>query len=104
MEQLITDTLATARTHFAAFGLDAAQVDALLEAGTRDLRKELLQLKALVAVVPPDAERVAHSLHALKGLVMNMGNNDAGRVFAVLEETFRSSGEVSGVRALLGNG
>ncbi|MHC3995477.1 hypothetical protein ACXWTF_11665 [Thiomicrolovo sp. ZZH C-3] len=104
MEQLITETLGYARTHFTAFGLEAAQVDALIAAGERDLRKELLQLKTLAAALPVNDEKVAQSLHALKGLLMNMGNNNAGRQFAELEATFKKTGEVAGILKLLAAG
>ncbi|WP_416768365.1 hypothetical protein ACM66T_08755 [Sulfurimonas sp. ST-25] len=104
MEQLITETLGYARDHFTAFGLETAQVDALLVAGERDLRKELLQLKALAEAVPMDNDKVAQSLHALKGLLMNMGNNSAGQVFAELETAFKATREVAGILALLAAG
>lgn len=74
MEQLINETVETARQHFKGFGFEDEQIEPLLAAGERDLRKELDKLRQLLEQDTVNIESVNLSLHGLKGLLLNMGN------------------------------
>lgn len=74
MEQLINETVEMARQHFKGFGFEDEQIEPLLAAGERDLRKELDKLRQLLEQDTADIDSVNLSLHGLKGLLLNMGN------------------------------
>jgi len=73
MEALIEETRQIARERFKAFGFGEEQIDQLLASGERDIRKEAANLQTLLEN-PADAEKINKSLHALKGLFLNLGN------------------------------
>lgn len=74
MEQLINETVEIARQHFKGFGFEDQQIEPLLAAGERDLRKELDKLRFLLEKERVDIDSINLSLHGLKGLLLNMGN------------------------------
>ncbi len=74
MEMLISKTIEIANQHFGGFGFNEDQIAKLLESGKRDLEAELSTLKELLSKEQYDIEEIDFSLHALKGLLMNMGN------------------------------
>jgi len=77
MEELIEETKRIAAERFKTFGFAQAQIDQLLASGERDMKKELAHLRELLMQEPNDIELINRSLHALKGLFLNMGNDDA---------------------------
>ena len=102
MQTLIDDTLAIARSHFLGFGFEEQQITPLLEAGSRDLTKELRKLQALLSQEPVPFEQINLSMHALKGLLLNMGNVEAADKFNELRSQDDEEQVLSGVRELLG--
>ena len=74
MEELIEETRRIAIERFGTFGFAQAQIDQLLSSGERDIRKEAARLQQLLSENTPDPEQINQSLHALKGLFLNMGN------------------------------
>jgi hypothetical protein len=75
MENIIRETEIMAYDHFKAFGFNEEQISSLIDQGKKDLRKELGKLKTLLA----ESEKVSldeinNSLHALKGLFAQFGN------------------------------
>ena len=76
MEILISKTMEIARQHFGGFGFNEDQIAKLLESGNRDLEIELSTLQELLQQENYNLEDIDFSLHALKGLLMNMGNVD----------------------------
>lgn len=63
-----------ARKHFKGFGFEDDQIEPLLAAGERDLRKELDKLRQLLEEENINIDSINLSLHGLKGLLLNMGN------------------------------
>jgi len=78
MEKLITETMSIASEKFKNFGFKEEQIDQLLASGKRDLEEEGKKLKVLLNEDTPDIEKINQSLHALKGLLYNLGNTKAG--------------------------
>ena len=74
MEELIEETKRIAAERFGTFGFAQAQIEQLLVSGERDIRKEAARLQQLLSEETADPERINQSLHALKGLFLNMGN------------------------------
>jgi hypothetical protein len=82
MERLIDETMQIAQKKFAAFGFKEEQIKKLLDSGRRDLEKEIGKLKSLIEEENVSIDQLNQSLHALKGLLYNMGNTAAGDVMA----------------------
>jgi len=74
MEELIVETKKIASERFKTFGFGEAQIEQLLSSGERDIRKEAAHLQELLAEESADPEAINKSLHALKGLFLNLGN------------------------------
>ena len=102
MDKLIDETVEIARKHFQGFGFEDEQIVPLLEAGKRDLTKELEKLRTLVANERIDIDVLNLSLHALKGLLLNMGNSSAAdKLTELREEEEISSQLLADIKALL---
>ena len=80
MKKLINETLQIAQNKFAAFGFKEEQVTQLLASGKRDLENEIGKLEVLLEEENVSIDRLNQSLHALKGLLYNMGNTAAGDI------------------------
>jgi hypothetical protein len=85
MERLINETLQIARERFAAFGFKEEQIQKLLESGKQDLEKEIRKLNSLIEEENLDINLLNQTLHALKGLLYNMGNTKAGDIMTDLK-------------------
>lgn len=71
----------SAQKYFMESGFSPETVALLLDAGRRDMEKELSKLEHLKAQEPFLFEETDSVLHALKGLLMNTGNAvDAGKI------------------------
>jgi hypothetical protein len=85
MKQLIEETLATAKERFLSFGFTQSQVESLLLSAQSDLTKVLVQLETLINETPDQREEISRSLHSLKGLLYNMGNNQVADLIVELK-------------------
>ena len=102
MESLIDKTLEIARSRFSAFGFDDVQMEKLLASGERDLRQELDRLHGILSGPSVSAEEIAFSLHAIKGLVANLGNDTLASQINTLEEKVDQPAFVEEVRSAMG--
>ncbi len=84
--KIIDETLALARKECEKFQFDTTQTEKMLAAGRRDLQRELGRLEELIRQQPFPLEQIHHSLHALKGLFLFMGNPAASETCAQLEQ------------------
>ncbi len=102
MDKLINETVEIARKHFQGFGFEDEQIVPLLEAGKRDLTNELEKLRTLVANERIDIDVLNLSLHALKGLLLNMGNSEvADKLNELREEEEVSAQLLTDIKAML---
>jgi len=75
MLEIIETTLQLAKEKFEKFGFKEEQVSQLIESGRKDLEQEISKLKDILHSSDIDMKVLNDSLHALKGLLLNMGNN-----------------------------
>jgi len=101
MERLISETLKIAQEKFKAFGFKEEQIGQLLDSGRRDLEKEITKLSQLITSEHIDIEQINNSLHALKGLLYNMGNTDAGDIMIDLKNNIDSQESISKIKTLI---
>lgn len=101
MENLISDSLECARKHFEAYELTEEEMASLLAVGERDLRQELVKLSAILNAKPIDMEHLNLSSHAVKGLLLNMGNKEAALKFTELREEDGYENAITQIKRLL---
>jgi len=101
MGVLIEETLELASKKFSSFGFNEEQVAQLLVSGKKDLEKELDKLKILIMEDSVDIETINDSLHALKGLLYNMGNTEAGDLMNDLRNEKDSAEEIIAIKKIL---
>ncbi len=77
MEKLISQTEEIAFKHLKAFGFQDEQIDQLIIQGKKDLRKELIKLEILLQEDEISYNDINNVLHALKGLLFQLGNHEA---------------------------
>ncbi len=77
MEKFISHTEEIAFQHLKSFGFKDEQIDQLIRQGTKDLRKELIKLETVLQEDEISYDDLNNVLHALKGLLFQMGNHDA---------------------------
>lgn len=84
--KIIDETLELAREECEKFQFDTAQTEKMIQAGKRDLQRELNRLEKVIREHPLRLEQIHHSLHALKGLFLFMGNHAASEKCGQLEQ------------------
>ena len=75
MKNIIKETEAIAYGYLKEFGFKDEQITPLVTMGKRDLNKELSKLKDLLADDVVVIDDVNNVLHALKGLLFQLGNH-----------------------------
>jgi len=74
MNKIISETEMIARDYFKDFGFTDEQINTLIVQGKKDLHKELTKLEILLSEDVPPLEEINNVLHALKGLIFQLGN------------------------------
>jgi hypothetical protein len=100
MEELIEETKRIAKERFQAFGFGEGQIEQLLASGERDMKKELANLREILLQDPCDPERLNSSLHALKGLFLNMGNEEVAEKLSELRHDDNNTEKIAILRKL----
>lgn len=75
MKKIISETEVMAHDYFKAFGFEDEQINLLIMQGKKDLHKELTKLEALLHADPVSLDDINNVLHALKGLLFQLGNH-----------------------------
>jgi phenylalanyl-tRNA synthetase beta subunit len=101
MDQFVEESLQIAAEKFKAFGFKEAQIEKLLASARQDLEKEIGRLRELLGCHEPDTEKVNQVLHALKGLLYNMGNTEAGDLMSDLKNGSDGVGQIEAIKKIL---
>lgn len=75
MNKVIVDTEQIAFKYLKEFGFVDEQILSLVEQGKKDLIKEMTNLREILSHDNVSYEAVNNSLHALKGLLFQIGNH-----------------------------
>jgi len=102
MSSIIEESLQIATKRFEGFGFQPAQIEQLLISARRDMEKEIATLTALLEEEHVDMERINQSLHALKGLLYNVGNTEAGDLMIELKSDTNQEEALEKIRKRLG--
>jgi len=77
MNNIISKTEIIAYDYFKDFGFNEDQINSLILQGKKDLHKELTKLETLLIHADTvSIDDINNILHALKGLLFQMGNHD----------------------------
>ena len=77
MKNIISRTEIIAYDYFKDFGFNEDQINSLILQGKKDLHKELTKLETLLIHADTvSIDDINNILHALKGLLFQMGNHD----------------------------
>lgn len=101
MERIIRETEEHALAYLKAFGFQDEQVNTLISQGKKDLVRELTKLQELMAEDEVPLEDVNNVLHALKGLLFQLGNHDLAQKLVEIREDIQSDTALSDVKMLL---
>lgn len=93
MEKFIDEAVEKMREHFLSAGFEFSRIEALGEIGRKDLRSELSKLNELLSQRPLPEEQIDNVLHALKGLLNNMGNVETARKISDLRNRLENDTE-----------
>jgi uncharacterized membrane protein YccC len=91
LNTIIERTEKIAIAYLTGLGFGEEQVAPLMQQARKDLETEFARLEALRHAPQPDAEQLDRSLHAIKGLLFNLGNHD----LAERLEALRHEGELN---------
>ena len=100
-DDFIRESMEQARGYFRGLGFNDDQIGTLLSSGEKDLGRELEKIGLLIAESPLDTEKLNSSLHAVKGLLLNMGCHDAAGLFNGLRENVASEANIDGIKELI---
>jgi len=101
MYRVVEESLRIAKERFGSFGFSQEQIEQLLASGRRDLESELKVLEGLLSASTPDIDAIDKSLHALKGLLYNLGHVEAGDMMVSLRESDDLTSNLSRIKRLL---
>jgi len=91
MQKIIDKTEIIAMEYLTGLGFGRDQVEPLIAQARSDLETEFARLESIRRSPSPDAETLDRSLHAIKGLLFNLGNH----ALAEKLEAIRAEHEVS---------
>ncbi|RRS30897.1 MAG: hypothetical protein P794_05180 [Epsilonproteobacteria bacterium (ex Lamellibrachia satsuma)] len=75
MKKTISETEAIAYNYLKAFGFPEEQITPLVDQAKKDLQENLTRLETLLHEDKVSIDEVNSVLHALKGLLFNLGNH-----------------------------
>ncbi len=102
MEKIISETEVLAVESLKAFGFSDEQVDPLVTQGKKDLRIALTKLQLLLKADTIDYDEVSNVLHALKGLLFQLGNHDVAEKLTESRSHLESENTLKEITLLLG--
>jgi len=76
MQNIIIKTEQIAVEYLSGLGFGREQIAPLLSQARKDMEAEFARLEMLRHAPSPDAEALDRSLHAIKGLLFNLGNHE----------------------------
>ncbi|GEM_PF-1160263 len=88
MQRIILQTERIAREYLIGLGFGEEQIDPLIDQAKKDLYRELARMDRIRRSKAPDIAELDRALHAIKGLLFNLGNHElAEKLEGVRAET-----------------
>jgi len=100
MSDLIEQTLEMAFNKFKKFGFKDEQIQQLVASGKKDLEQESEKLVSILEADILDYDALNKSLHALKGLLLNMGNDSIANKLIELRNGENSESKITEIKTI----
>jgi len=101
MQDIIKKTQEIAYQHLASFGFEEEDIHPLIAQATKDLEENLSTLQHQLHADPVDKEGMGNTLHALKGLLFQLGNRAVAEQINELRMDLDSSESIDTITRLL---
>ncbi len=101
MQKIIDQTEKTARNYFSSFGFAEEQISALIATGKKDLQDKLSELETLLDAPETTTEELNSVLHALKGLLFQLGNKEVGEQINEIRSRLDDQAVLDEIRKIL---
>ncbi len=101
MKKIISETEVTAYNYLKAFGFEDEQITPLIIQGKKDLHKELTKLEVLLHADVISLDDINDVLHALKGLLFQLGNHELAEKLNEIRSHLESEVAIKEISQLL---
>ena len=101
MKKIISETEVIAYDHLKAFGFAEEQVIPLVYRAKKDLQENLTKLEILLYEDTISIDDINNVLHALKGLLFNLGNHELAEKLNEIRSHFESKASLEEISQLL---
>jgi len=101
MYKIINRSQEIAKKHLESFGFEEEDIRPLITQATKDLEENLARLQEQLASSVVDREAVSGTLHALKGLLFQLGNSSVAEEIKELRMDIDSPESIAMITALL---
>ncbi len=101
MKKIISETEVIAYDHLKAFGFAEEQVIPLVYRAKKDLQENLTKLEILLYEDTISIDDINNVLHALKGLLFNLGNHKLAEKLNEIRSHFESKAFLEEISQLL---
>ena len=101
MEKIISETEVIAYDHLKAFGFAEEQIKPLVDQAKKDLQENLTKLEMLLHKDTISIDDINYVLHALKGLLFNLGNHKLAEQLNEIKSHLESKTSLEEISQLL---
>lgn len=101
MSRLIDDILLNAKSYFRGFGFDDGDIEYLLQKGRRDLEMLVQEVNSILESNPVDMELLDKKLHALKGVIMQLGSSDIAMKINQMRDALNNQDTIDNLKEII---
>ncbi|MEA2029814.1 MAG: hypothetical protein U9N49_12695 [Campylobacterota bacterium] len=101
MYKIIEETQKITDAYLRGFGFDEESIATLVAKSKVDLEKQLSQLEILLNTKPQDMDAINDTLHALKGLLFQVGSHQVGEKVNEIRSDINSDEALNKIKELL---
>ncbi len=101
MDNIIEKILSDAKSNFENFGFEEDDITYLLKKAKNDLEKQFGDLKQVLEKPSIDVDKLDKSLHALKGLMMQLGSIELANKINSYRELLESNQDLEDLKNTL---
>ena len=101
MDNIIEKILSDAKSNFENFGFEEDDITYLLNKARDDLEKQFSDLKQILEKPSIDIDKLDKSLHALKGLIMQLGSIELANKINSYRELLESNQDLEDLKNTL---
>ena len=101
MEKIISETEVIAYNYLEAFGFEDEQIKPLIDRGKKDLQENLTKLEMSLHEDTISIDDINNVLHALKGLLFNLGNHKLAEQLNEIKSHLESKASLEEISQLL---